>query len=76
MATLPNGEAICTQEVTHVEEADELLDLVSQVPTRQDVQAANTAFSRFHNIVSHHHRRYPMSIRTAACSQRQNVLAV
>ena len=44
---------MCGQEVTHVEEADELLQLVSQVPTTQGVKAASTAFDQYRSIVSH-----------------------
>ena len=48
--TIRCKEAICTQEVTHVEEADELLELVSQVPTTKDAQSTSTAYQ----AISHH----------------------
>ena len=51
MADVASGEGICAQEVTYVEEADELLELVIRVPWAQDEQAATTAFNRYHAIV-------------------------
>ena len=44
--------AICAQEVTYVEEADELLALVDRVPVIGDKRAADAAYNRFHCIVS------------------------
>lgn len=52
MADATSGEGICAREVTYVEEADELLELVTRVPRAQDDQAATTAFNRYHAIVS------------------------
>ena len=44
--------SICAQEVTYVEEADELLALVDRVPVIGDKRAADAAYNRFHCIVS------------------------
>ena len=52
MAQPSDEGGICTQEVTHVEEADELLELVSQVPTTKDAQSTSTAYRRYRIIVS------------------------
>lgn len=51
MADIASSEGICAQEVTYVEEADELLELVTRVPWAQGDQAATTAFNRYHTIV-------------------------
>ena len=45
-------EAMCGQEVTYVEEADELLEIVGQVPVIQDKRTALTLYNRYHRIVS------------------------
>ena len=45
-------EAICGQEVTSVEEADELLEIVGQVPVNQVEQTAASLYNRYHCIVS------------------------
>ena len=45
-------EAMCGQEVTYVEEADELLEIVGQVPVLQDKETALTLYNRYHRIVS------------------------
>ena len=44
--------AICAQEVTYIEEAEELLALVDRVPVIGDKRAADAAYNRFHCIVS------------------------
>ena len=52
MSDANRGEAICGQEITDVEEADELLEIVGQVPVLQDKENALTLYNRYHRIVS------------------------
>lgn len=42
---------ICTYEATHVEEADELTAISSQVDGREDSAAVEQLFARYHKIV-------------------------
>lgn len=48
---------MCTYEATHVEEADELAAIVSNIEGSQDSAAVEKLFDRYHKIVSKFYRR-------------------